>query len=91
MLHKNLFKICAKISVDIFPKLCYNFIINKEREIKKMKVSPKCYIISLDTYKRISPYFNTYERAAAWKKKHHVFGIIVDIKKTLDKNKINMI
>ena len=40
--------------------------------MKKIKVIPKCYIISLDTYKR----------AIAWKKKHHVFGMIVDIKKT---------
>jgi len=49
--------------------------------MKKMKIIPKCYIVSLNTYKRISPYFNTYERAIAWKKKHHVFGTIVDIKK----------
>ena len=51
--------------------------------MKKIKVIPKCYIVSLDTYKRISPYFNTYERAIAWEKKHHVFGMIVDIKNPL--------
>ena len=37
VLHKNSSKICAKISIDIFPKPCYNSIVNKRKEVKNMK------------------------------------------------------
>ena len=41
-----------------------------------MKVVPKYYLADLDSYERVSPFFNTVERAIAYKKKHHFFANI---------------